>query len=1179
MQRHKANRRSLSVVGEPGSAVSTGQGVLRFLLFVLFAFALVPVQIAHAETATSVEAPQEGPETKRITAVFPKLFPPYYLSDKDGQPAGFAIEVLDAVAARAGLEVTYVAMESWEEAILALRSKEGHVIPNMGITDDRKPYMSFTTPMDTFAISAFILKDTSGIKTTDDLSGHVVGVVKTNIAANILNKHEGVTLKVFNAFSEGYLAFIRGEVDAFVYPERVVWKTAAEGGFQDRILAIGPPLHKVDRAIAVRKDLPELRHVLDRELIAFVATDAFEAIYRKWHDAPAEPHLLDPIFWWIAGGGGVLLAAVGYVYLRRNKKYASLIPWREGIDIQHGIRKRFAWLLSLMAMSVAVVAGTAVWTLYMTAIDQERGRLLEMAQSQARLIESIARFNQDYSSNYPGGITEATLLQIREGFSPYSGRIEVTVARQSDDQIEFIIRQKASRSYELAQIPIDSPLAEPMRRALSGVSGTVIGLDYRNEMVLAAHEPISVLDLGIVVKVDLAEIRLPYIHAAMIAVIVALFVVSLGAFVFFRISDPILINIMEQERHYRILVERQDDLICRNLPDTTLLMVNDAYANFVGRGKNGLRGVKFLEFIPENEHQRVTEHLASFTPEQPTARQEHHVIQRDGEERWMQWTNTATFDDDGKVTEFVAVGRDITEQKKNEDIIISFFEQPLNLHLITGFDGIIHRVNEGWSTVLGRRSAELVGRQYFDFIHPDDIEISAAEMAKLQQGITSFYFENRYRHQDGTYRLIAWSAVASVENKLVYATGIDITENRKAEEDRKNLENSLRQSQKMEAVGQLTGGIAHDYNNMLGVIMGNLDLLRHRIGDDEKANKYLNMAYEGTKRGAQVTRKLLNFSRSEPSDLQSTNVNEFVLGMKELIAKSLTPKIAVETHLAEDIWSVMIDPGDFEDALLNLALNARDAMPDGGSLVIETANKTLDEHYVRLNPSASVGDHVAVAVSDTGIGMTQEVVDRVFQPFFTTKEVGKGTGLGLSMVYGFVQRSGGHVKVYSEPGKGTTVRIYLPRAVGGATGSEQNNASLESDLPRGDETILVVDDEEDLLEIAVLLLESLGYKTLRATDAMQALEVLHENKQVDLVFSDVVMPGDMGGYKLAIEILKHHPGIKVLLTSGFTAMREVAVNGDKQLYEALSKTLLDKPYNQSELAFAIRRALEREVST
>ncbi len=387
-------------------------------------------------------------------------------------------------------------------------------------------------------------------------------------------------------------------------------------------------------------------------------------------------------------------------------------------------------------------------------------------------------------------------------------------------------------------------------------------------------------------------------------------------------------------------------------------------------------------------------------------------------------------------------------------------------------------------------------------------------------------------------------------------------------------EEALRRSQKMEAVGQLTGGIAHDFNNILGIISGNLELLRRKVTDHPKALEYVEEAYEGAQRGAKITKKLLGFSRKDPGSSEPANVNEIIEGMENLIAKSLTARINVETHLSDNLWNVNIDPGDFEDGLINISLNARDAMPEGGSLVIETANKVLDEYYTANYPKLAAGEYVMVVISDDGVGMDRKTLERAFEPFFTTKEKGQGTGLGLSMVFGFVQRSGGHINLYSEPGNGTTVRMFLPRAVEGQIESKDVRALQEDALPRGHETVLVVDDETGLLKVATSFLEELGYKTVIAASGNQALEILHEQGRIDLMFSDVVLGGGMDGYVLAKKAKENYPDLKVLLTSGYTSKSKYASMQSEELFAELTRNLLAKPYNKTELALAVHKALD-----
>ncbi|MBT4519642.1 MAG: PAS domain S-box protein [Halieaceae bacterium] len=480
--------------------------------------------------------------------------------------------------------------------------------------------------------------------------------------------------------------------------------------------------------------------------------------------------------------------------------------------------------------------------------------------------------------------------------------------------------------------------------------------------------------------------------------------------------------------------------------------------------------------------------------------------------------------------------------------------------------------NKSAEEIFGYSADEAIGKHPVEAILPSEArdELDLLLMQKGGNQIASNSITG-----DGREIVCNWYNT-QITNDAGEVTGVvslvqDITE-------KTEMEKTLRQSQKMEAVGQLTGGIAHDFNNMLGIILGNIELLRLHLGGDTKAAKYIDSAYEGVERGTKITKKLLSFSRTEFDKYQSAKVNDIITGMEDLISKSLTPKITIETHLASDVWMTNIDPTDFEDTLLNLSLNARDAMPDGGSLIFETSNKVLDEAYVRLNPDSTAGDHVLVSISDTGIGMTSDICDQIFLPFFTTKEVGKGTGLGMSMVYGFIKRSGGHIKVYSEVGKGTAFHIFLPKAVEEAQGAKVDSGIIHEDLPRGDEVILVVDDEKELVLVASSYLENLGYKVLTATNGEQALEKLHKDNYIDLLFSDVVMPGDIDGFDLGIEVLKAFSGVKVLLTSGFTINHQKTANGDGPIVKKLSENLLNKPYNQAELAVAVRRSLDGEVS-
>jgi signal transduction histidine kinase len=385
---------------------------------------------------------------------------------------------------------------------------------------------------------------------------------------------------------------------------------------------------------------------------------------------------------------------------------------------------------------------------------------------------------------------------------------------------------------------------------------------------------------------------------------------------------------------------------------------------------------------------------------------------------------------------------------------------------------------------------------------------------------------------------------------------------------REQVESQLRQSQKMEALGQLTGGIAHDFNNMLGVIMGAHDLILRRIKKGDFAiGRFLEAATNATERAATLTQRLLAFARQQPLAPQPIDANKMIGNMSDLLQSTLGEHIQIETVAAAGLWTVHADAQQLESAILNVAINGRDAMPDGGKLTIETANAYLDDAYCRQNPGIEPGQFVMIAVSDTGIGMSPEVAVRVFDPFFTTKPAGKGTGLGLSQVYGFLKQSRGHIKVYSEVGAGTNVKIYLPRLIGNATEIKQ---PIAEPIRTGDrsEIILVVEDDSLMRRLTTEALHELGYTVFESENAANALAILDRESDVKLLFTDVVMP-DTNGKKLADEALRRRPGLKVIFTTGYTA--NAVVHGG--VLDA-GVNFISKPFTLDQLAGKVRAVLD-----
>ena len=515
------------------------------------------------------------------------------------------------------------------------------------------------------------------------------------------------------------------------------------------------------------------------------------------------------------------------------------------------------------------------------------------------------------------------------------------------------------------------------------------------------------------------------------------------------------------------------------------------------------------------------------------------------------------------ISERVAAEQKLTE---SEAQYRGLFERiPVGLYK-TAPDGRILDANPAMIEMLGYPDkATLLTENLNDLIVDTERRDADMELMSIEDVLSKIEVE--VRRYDGS-NIWAWEAFRAERDDLGNVVSIggsleDIT-------DRKTAETALRRAQKMDAIGQLTGGIAHDFNNILGIILGNLELLPDLIKQNEPALTRIEAVRKSAQRAADLTRQLLNVSRKNASHVEIVNINLKIIEMESLIKHSVTPEVELEQMLSEEIWLTGIDPGDFEDALINLVLNARDAMEAGGRLTLETANIVLDATYCEQNPGVEPGQYIQLAVSDNGDGISSDQQEHIFEPFFTTKP--EGTGMGLSMVFGFIKRSRGHIKVYSEPDIGTTIRLYLPRSEGQHLPRIQQVDSLQS-LPRGTETLLVVDDEEELLELARHSLEELGYKVLTAGDGKQALEYILSAVNIDLLFSDVVMPGGINGYELAEQATAHSPDLKVLLTSGYTE-KAVAHNGQARF----AAHLLSKPYTQVDLAQRLRLLLDADFS-
>lgn len=641
-------------------------------------------------------------------------------------------------------------------------------------------------------------------------------------------------------------------------------------------------------------------------------------------------------------------------------------------------------------------------------------------------------------------------------------------------------------------------------------------------------------------------------------------------------------RLRESEAQFRGFAQAMPNHVWTARPDGALDWLNDRVIAYAGQPAEQLLGQGWADMVHPEDIARAAHRWRSAIAGGHTYETQFRLRRHDGAWRWHIARALPIRGPDGVIIRWIGSNTDIEAQKVAEAALAELnatlesqvaartlerdrmWRLSTDLMIVADFGVGIVAVNPAWQAMLGWPQAALVGRSVLEFIHPDDHAATAAEAGRLAQGIPTVRFECRFRAQNGEYRLISWTAVP--DESFIHAVGRDITAEREAAAALQASEVALQQAQKMETIGNLTGGVAHDFNNLLQVISANLELLAEETKPEPRSHALLRHAMEAVGRGAKLASQLLAYARRQPLAPKVVNIGRLIRGMDDMLRRTLGEAVEVEIVIAGGLWNSVVDPGQIENALLNLAINGRDAMAGAGRLTIEAGNASLDDDYCRQQSDVQPGQYVMLAVTDTGSGMSPEIIARVFEPFFSTKPEGQGTGLGLSMVYGFVKQSGGHVKIYSEPGLGTTVRLYLPRSL---QAEDLESRPDQGPVQGGQETILLAEDDPNVLAAAAAMLQGLGYSVLTARDAAAALAVIESGAAVDLLFTDVVMPGAMKSTELATRARARLPRVAVLFTSGYTD--NAIVHGGRL---DAGVELLSKPYTRDALARKLRQMLD-----
>lgn len=562
---------------------------------------------------------------------------------------------------------------------------------------------------------------------------------------------------------------------------------------------------------------------------------------------------------------------------------------------------------------------------------------------------------------------------------------------------------------------------------------------------------------------------------------------------------------------------------------------NPAWKTLLGWSEAEVASMSIWELLHPDDLDRTRAGFALTQIGQPAIKFPNRYRCKDGSFRWISWVGVP----DGRLV--YCTGRDITDEKQQEAELNARTAERDRLWTLSqdmfaraDYQGMMSAVSPAWSDVLGWSEAELLSRPYASFMHPEDMPRTLAALAEMGDTGRPTRFENRIATKGGAWKWIEWTVAPELEGLNFIAVGRDLSDAKAREAELSATQQALQQSQKMEAVGQLTGGLAHDFNNILAGVSGSLEMMASRLAQGRMADldRYITAAAAATNRAAALTQRLLAFSRRQTLDPKVADVNDLVNGMRELINRSVGPEIAVEFAAGVGLWPVLVDAAQLESALLNLCINARDAMPNGGKLRIETGNFSL-AGSAAAERNVQPGEYVALCVTDTGTGMTPDVIAHAFDPFYTTKPTGKGTGLGLSMVYGFAGQSGGSVRLQSEVDKGTSVSIYLPHYLGEAAIPFTAPEEQRPQPAKRKGTLLIVDDEPLIRMVAAEHLADLGYTVLEAEDGGAALRILNSRQGIDLLITDVGLPGGMNGRQLADASHVKRQDLKVLFITGY----------------------------------------------
>ena len=1128
---------------------------------------------------------------------------------RGGEPVGFSVDYLNFVAENVGLKIEYVHGYSWAELLEKLENREIDISHNIFKNDEREKYLNFTSPYLDLEPAFFGRIGSDVINSVEDLKDKKIGVVRGWALNNAYKeKYPELNFIELETSIDTLLALSNGDVDLYI-TTFLVGNEMIEQNFITNVGVVGRTnfleiTNNEGARIGIRNDWPQLLTIMEKGMAA-ISEQQYNALNKKWlMPTGVEPSLSlsDNEINWLKENPVIKVAAdpslLPIEFIDENGKisgisgsYLDLISEKLGVDFNWIGNQTFDEGLSKIKTKEADMLSGINPTL-------ERSSFLTFTDGLMTMnIVIFARVGETIFGDMGGldghSVAMAKGFAISDWIRRDYPNVEIIEAATKADALKLVSAGVADA--HIGSVPITSQTL-----AAENITNLVVAgvTPFKGEIVMGIRSELPLLASAMtkamraIPDVDKVAINQNWIVMDQPAIkqdyrlVWQILVGATGLVVLILIWNYSLRQEVRRrkfsEERFRQIAETVEGVFFVCAPDLKHIeYVSPDFEEWTGKKCQQLYDQPSIwyDFIHPDDLAMFKDTLERAANNNYASRViDYRMIDGNNNIRWLNTQSYPIEDEKGQVQSVVGFITDITKSVNsraklteiNNQFQNAFHHASHGMALIS-LEGNFIRVNEALCKILGYESKELLGLNLNSIIHEDDLNICTSLMQEVMNGKRqSFQMEMQYLCNSGNY-IYAQFNVSLVKDDL--GESAHFVAQIQDLSPLKEREEQLRHSQKMDAVGKLTGGIAHDFNNILGIILGNLEILKTTIPKEPTSTLRLEKAIRGVDRGSNLIKKLLSFSRKTSVKKGPVNVNDSINNLSDFIKRTFTSSINIQIILEKEIWLAEVDAGDLEDAILNLALNARDAMNGGGDLVIETRNVVLDARYAEQNPGSSIGEHIEISVRDSGEGIEPELIDKILEPFFTTKPVNKGTGLGLSMVHGFVQRSNGHMRISSEINNGTVIKLFIPSS-GEFVAESRSVKRTKNSFPKGTETILIVDDEKHLCEVAQAQLIDLGYSVYTANNASNALEILSKVKKVDLLFSDIVMPDNLDGYEMASTALQIQPSIKILFTTGYSQNLEENIGDDDVVLASLAYNMLHKPYNQNELALAIRKSLD-----